>query len=70
MESNLKSSREELLIELEIAELFYDVLGREPDPKGLDFYKNKILNKEETIEWVKTALLNSPEAKSRKKPRS
>jgi len=43
MESNLKSSRKELLIELEITELYYDILGREPDPNGLNFFKNRIL---------------------------
>jgi len=66
MESNLKSSREELLIELEIAELYYDVLDRGPDPSGLEFYKNKILKEGKTIEWVKTTLLNSPEVQSQK----
>jgi len=63
---NSKSSREKLLIELEIVELYYDVLGREPDSNGLAFYKNKILKEGKTIEWVKTALLNSTEVQPKR----
>ena len=46
-------SRKELLLELEIAELYYEIVKRAPDLKAMNFYKNKILKEGKTIDWAK-----------------
>lgn len=71
IENHLRNSEKfkklsnELEIELEIAELYYNILERMPDKEGLDFFKNQIIEQNKSLEWVKESIINSDEYKSK-----
>jgi len=51
------------LIESKISEYYQNYLNREPDPAGLGFYKQRILEGN-SFEWVEEQIKNSNEAKA------
>ena len=56
---------EQLKTELKITELYYEILKRQPDPAGMEYYKSKILKEGKSFEWLEKVLHASPEAKSK-----
>ena len=71
VENYLRSSEKfkqvfvKLEIELEIAELYYNILERMPDKEGLSFFKNQIIEGNKSLDWVKESILNSDEYKAK-----
>lgn len=55
----------ELEKELEIAELYYNILERMPDKEGLMFYKNQLLGNR-SLKSIKEEIENSKEYKEKK----
>jgi len=55
----------ELEKELEVAELYYNILERMPDKEGLLFFKNQLLQNTKSLEWVANELRNSNEFKEK-----
>jgi hypothetical protein len=55
----------ELEKELEVAELYYNILERMPDKKGLNFYKNQLLQNNKSLEWITNEMKNSNEFKEK-----
>ena len=56
----------ELEKELEVAELYYNILERMPDKEGLDFYKTQHLHNIESVESLTKEFKNSDEFKEKK----
>ena len=71
VENYLRSSEkfkqvfEKLEIELEIAELYYNILERMPDKEGLNFYKNQLLQNNKSLKSIEDEFKNSDEFKSK-----
>ena len=55
----------ELEKELEVAELYYNILERMPDKKGLNFYKNQLLQNNKSLEWITNEIKSSNEFKEK-----
>ena len=55
----------ELEKELEVAELYYNILERMPDKKGLNFYKNQLLQNNKSLKSIEDEFKNSDEYKSK-----
>jgi len=55
----------ELEKELEVAELYYNILERMPDKEGLNFYKNQLLQNNKSLEWITNEMKNSNEFKEK-----
>jgi len=55
----------ELEKELEVAELYYNILERMPDKEGLNFYKNQLVNKTQSLESLAITFRNSDEYKEK-----
>ena len=55
----------ELEKELEVAELYYNILERMPDKEGLNFYKNQLVNKTQSLESLTNTFRNSDEHKEK-----
>ena len=55
----------ELEKELEVAELYYNILERMPDKEGLDFYKTQLLDKTKSVESLAKEFKNSDEFKEK-----
>ena len=55
----------ELEKELEVAELYYNILERMPDKEGLDFYKIQLLHNTKSVESLTKEFKNSDEFKEK-----
>ena len=55
----------ELEMELDIAELYYNILERMPDKEGLNFYKNQLLQNNKSLKSIEDEFKNSDEFKSK-----
>jgi len=55
----------ELEKELQVAELYYNILERMPDKEGLDFYKNQLLHNTKSVESLTKEFKNSDEHKEK-----
>ena len=55
----------ELEKELEVAELYYNILERMPDKEGLNFYKNQLLQNNKSLEWITNEIKSSNEFKEK-----
>ncbi len=53
----------ELEKELEIAELYYNILERMPDKKGLEFFKTQLLQNKKSLKLIEEEFRNSDEYK-------
>ena len=71
VENYLRSSEKfkklsiELEMELDIAELYYNILERMPDKEGLNFYKNQLLQNNKSLKSIEDEFKNSDEYKSK-----
>ena len=52
--------------ELQVAELYYNILERMPDKEGLDFYKIQLLHNTKSVESLTKEFKNSDEFKEKK----
>jgi len=50
-------------VKSDITAIYNEILLREPDPEGINHWKNFIINESKSIDWVKEQLLNSEEGK-------
>jgi hypothetical protein len=57
---------ESSLVREKISAIYHDILGREPDETGLEFYTNEILKNGKNLDWVRESLAASPEIQSTK----
>ena len=55
----------ELETELKVAELYYNILERMPDEKGMNFYKNQLLQNNKSLKSIEDKFKNSDEYKSK-----
>jgi len=55
----------ELETELKVAELYYNILERMPDEKGMNFYKNQLLQNNKSLKSIEDEFKNSDEYKSK-----
>jgi hypothetical protein len=55
----------ELEKELQVAELYYNILERMPDKEGLDFYKIQLLHNTKSVESLTKEFKNSDEFKEK-----
>ena len=55
----------ELETELKVAELYYNILERMPDEKGMNFYKNQLLQNNKSLKSMEDEFKNSDEYKSK-----
>ena len=55
----------DILVELEITEVYYELLGRRPEDKALNFFKNKMLNEQKTVDWVSQKIIEFKEEASK-----
>ena len=51
--------------ELQVAELYYNILERMPDKEGLDFYKIQLLHNTKSVESLTKEFKNSDEFKEK-----
>ncbi len=71
VESHLRSGEKfkklsvELETELKVAELYYNILERMPDEKGMNFYKNQLLQNNKSLKSIEDEFKNSDEYKSK-----
>ena len=56
----------ELEKELDIAELYYNVLERMPDKEGLEFFKNQLLQNKKSLKSIESEFKNSEEFKAKR----
>ena len=55
----------ELETELKVAELYYNILERMPDEKGMNFYKNQLLQNNKSLKSIEDEFKNSDEFKEK-----
>jgi len=58
---------EDILVELEITELYYELVGRKPEEKALNYFKNKMLNEQKTLDWVSKKIVEFKKDDSKNK---
>ena len=55
----------ELETESKVAELYYNILERMPDEKGMNFYKNQLLQNNKSLKSIEDEFKNSDEFKEK-----
>ena len=49
-------------VEWKIADLYRNILHRSPDAQGMTYFKDQVIHKGESLDWVENTIRDSPEA--------